>query len=155
MRWEWFGSTPLTRSEFGDPVGGATGYHLCIYDTSDGPPALAFGATVPAGGTCGRRPCWRQSRRRLVYIDTSAASDGIRQMTLTTVGRSSRTASIVVSGRGPNLRLPTSADGASLLSESPTVVVQVQRSDHPTCWEAVFTSPPVHDTRWTFIDRIR
>jgi hypothetical protein len=155
MRWEWFGATPMARSDFGDPVDGATGYQLCIYDTNDGPPTLAFSATIPAGGTCGRRTCWKQNRRRLVYVDTAAARDGIRQITLTAVGRSSRTASVVVSGNGPNLHLPAPPDGDSLLRESPQVIVQLQRSDQPACWEAVFAGPPIHDTGSTFVDGTR
>lgn len=41
-----------------------------------------------------------------------------------------------------------------LLREFPEVIVQLQRSDSPDCWEAVFTDPPNHDTRWVFADTV-
>ena len=61
-------------------------------------------------------------------------------------------AAIVVSGRGPNLHTPVSADGVLLLREFPDVIVQLQRSDGPGCWESVFTSPAVRNRRTVFVD---
>jgi hypothetical protein len=113
---------------------------------------LAFAATVPAGGTCGTEPCWKQIRNRFSYTNAAATPDGLRRLTL----QASRGtgAAITVSGRGTNLRRPVSADGIFLLREFPEVVVQLQRSDSPTCWEAVFTRPAIRNTRWTFTDTI-
>jgi hypothetical protein len=34
-----------------------TDYALCVYDTTAGTPSLALAARIPAGGTCGTRPC--------------------------------------------------------------------------------------------------
>jgi hypothetical protein len=151
--WKWLGgATPVALSQFGDPVSGSAAYHLCVYDTSAGPPSLTFGATVPAGGTCGGQPCWKQTRKRFSYRNSAATPDGVRQLTLQATGNTG--ASIVVSGRGPNLHTPVSADGVFLLREFPQVIVQLQRSDSPNCWEAVFTSPPSRDTRWAFVDTI-
>lgn len=151
--WKWLGgATPVALSQFGDPVSGSTAYHLCVYDTSAGPPSLTFGATVPAGGTCGGQPCWKQTRKRFSYRNSAATPDGVRQLTLQATGNTG--ASIVVSGRGPNLHTPVSADGVFLLREFPQVIVQLQRGDSLNCWEAVFTSPPSRDTRWAFVDTI-
>ncbi|MDX2166146.1 MAG: hypothetical protein SF182_03760, partial [Deltaproteobacteria bacterium] len=154
LRWEWFGTQPTTAAGFGDPVGGASAYHLCIYDTADGLPGLVFGASVPAGGTCGTRPCWKQTRKRLAYTNHAATPDGIRHLALS-AGGSRKAASIIVSGHGPHLRLPTPADAASLLRASPQVIVQLQRSDAPACWEAVFTAPARSNSAHRFEDRIR
>ena len=151
--WKWLGGSTLPDvSQFGDPVNGPTAYHLCIYDTSAGPPFLAFSATVPAGGTCGPRPCWKQTHNRFSYTNSLATPDGLRRMTLQ-AGKTG--AHIGASGRGRNLHMPASVDGNSLLREFPEVIVQVQRSDSPTCWEAVFTSPATRSTRGVFADTIR
>jgi len=153
-RWRWLGgSTPVTLSQFGDPVNGPTAYHVCLYDTNAGVPSLAFSATVPTGGTCGSRQCWKLARNRFTYTNPAASPDGVRQMTLKP--SASTGAAIVVSGRGPNLHTPVSADGIYLLREFPRVIVQLQRSDSPSCWEAVFPGPPVRDTRLGFADAIR
>jgi len=154
VRWRWRnGSAPVTLSQFGDPVAGPTLYHLCVYDTGAGPLTLAFHATVRAGGTCGLRPCWKQARSRFSYVDAAATADGVSRMTLRADGSTGTT--ISVNGRGANLHPPVSADGVFLLREFPQVIVQLQRSDSPACWEAVFTGPPMRDTRWVFADSVR
>jgi hypothetical protein len=153
VRWEWFGTLPTTAAGLGDPVSGATGYHLCIYDTPAGLPHLAFSATVPPGGTCGARPCWKQTRKRLAYTNNAATPDGIRHLTLS-AGGSRKAASIIVNGRGPNLRLPASGDG-SLLRAALQVIVQLQRSDAADCWEARFDAPATLESARTFADRLR
>ncbi len=151
--WKWSGGSSLPDvSQFGDPVNGPTAYSLCVYDTSAGPPFLAFSAWVPASGTCGAHPCWKQTHNRFVYANRLATPDGVRRMTLQ-AGHTG--ASIAVSGRGSNLHMPVAADGLFLLREFPEVIVQLQRSDSPTCWEAVFTSPATRNTRRVFADTIR
>ena len=69
-----------------------------------------------------------------------------------TTGRTG--ALITVSGGGSNLHVPISADGVLLLREFPQVIAQLQRSDSPDCWEAVFTSPATRNTRWVFADTL-
>jgi hypothetical protein len=153
LRWKWLGgSTAVALPAFGDPVNGSTAYHLCLYDTGVGAPSLAFSATVPAGGTCGTRPCWKQIRNRFSYTNAAATPDGVRQLSLQATGTTG--ASIMVAGRGSNLHTPVSADGVYLLREFPEVIVQLQRSDSLSCWEAVFTGPPIRDTRSLFVDTI-
>ena len=154
LRWEWYGALPTTAAGLGDPVTGSTGYQLCIYDTADGLPALAFEASVPPLGTCGRRPCWKRIGKRLAYTNNDATPDGIRHLTLSAGGRR-KAASISVSGYGQHLRLPSPTDDGVLLRSSPQVTVQLQRSDAPDCWEAVFASPATSSTARTFTDRIR
>ena len=148
------GTTPVSLPQFGDPVNGATAYRLCVYDTNGGSRSLAFGAAVPPGGICGTHPCWKLIRHRFSYTNVAGTPEGVKRITLRpTAGRIG--AAITVSGRGSNLHLPVSADGLSLLHASPEVIVQLQRSDGPDCWEAVFTNPPSRDTRWVFTDTLR
>ena len=151
----WSGNSALpVVAGFGDPVNGSTGYRLCIYDTGGGGTSLAFGAGVPAGGTCGRRQCWKRLRDTFSYLNIAGNPDGIRRVSLRApVGNTA--AAIAVTGRGANLRVPASTDGIFLLREFPAVIVQLQRGDSPDCWEAVFTTPAMRDTRWAFADTVR
>src|SRR5262249_41009412 len=57
LAWTWSRGTVATGG-FGDPVNGATGYVLCVYDAVGGTPALRARGWVAAGGTCGTRACW-------------------------------------------------------------------------------------------------
>ncbi len=155
LRWKWAGgSVPVSLSELGDPVSGPTAYALCVYDTSGGPPSLAFGTTVPSGGICGARPCWKASHGRYAYANSAGSRGGVNRMVLRPNSRGSG-ASIVVNGGGANLHLPVSVDGIFLLREFPEVIVQLQRGDSASCWEAVFTSPADHNTRSVFSDSSR
>ena len=63
--WRWEGT--LAASEVGDPRA-TTAYRLCAYD--DG--ALVASWVAPAGGRCGRRPCWRRRRGAFVLRESSA-----------------------------------------------------------------------------------
>jgi hypothetical protein len=148
--WKWRGSSPIALSAFGDPVTGSTDYRLCIYDTSAGPPSLAFSAVIPAGGRCGGRPCWIQKRHGFIYFNADATPNGVWLARL----QASRngTPYIIVRGRGQNLGMPVSADGLFLLRQFPQVIVQLQRSDAPACWEAVFKSPAIHNSPRVFVD---
>jgi len=149
--WKWLGGS-LALSQFGDPVSGATTYHLCIYDTNASSLFLAFGARVPGGGTCGSHPCWKQNQtyNRLTYANAGATPDGVSRMTLQAKGYTKTY--IRVSARGTHLRLPVLVGGGHLLLESPAAIVQLQRSDSPECWEADYETPAIHDTRSVFVD---
>ena len=47
----------LTQPDFGDPVGGTTAYHLCVW--RDGPTLVADYEVDRAGDMCGTNPCWK------------------------------------------------------------------------------------------------
>ncbi len=152
--WKWLEGAATTVAEFGDPVGGSTGYALCVYDDSGGGPELVMQTVVPAGGTrANGRPCWRTRGRQATtgfrYSNTPASSSGLVSVNLTQ-GDDGK-AAITVSGRGPNLGMPSGA-GANLLAQSPSAVVQLVRSDGGPCWEASYGAPAVRTATDFFKD---
>jgi hypothetical protein len=69
------------------PGRGAVELLAAMPDAAEQRPCLAFAAGVPPGGTCGSRPCWKQTGKRLVYTNNAATPDGIRQLRLSAGGR--------------------------------------------------------------------
>jgi CSLREA domain-containing protein len=131
--WSWVGSTPVPIGDFADPAGGATGYSLCLYDHD----RLRRAERAPAGGTCGKTPCWRAAASGFVYTDPLLEPNGIKKIVLM-AGTSAGKARITVKGKGANLGLPA-------LPLSIPVRMQLLRSGAPTCWEATFTAPRRND----------
>src|SRR5262249_59076841 len=125
--WKWRGGAATTKSDFGDP-GASTTYALCVYDDS----GLLTTVTVPAGGTCGHRPCWAERTGGFRYRNRARTPEGAGKVALQR-GRRDGRAKIVVEASGEDLDLP---DLESL--ESP-VTVQLRRSDSRVCWGATYT----------------
>jgi hypothetical protein len=125
--WKWIkGQTMATA--FGDPLG-KDGYTLCIYDESGDVPRALIGATAPAGGTCGTKPCWRpQSTKGFKYKNWQLTPDGLLTVFLR-AGESDK-AKIIVTGRGANLRMPA-------LPLSLPLRVQLL-AENGQCWEAEY-----------------
>src|SRR5207244_866185 len=65
FRWRWAAPEPWPPGDIGVPgLDPKAGYTLCIYDHQSAPrvrrrATLVAALRVPAGGTCGRKPCWR------------------------------------------------------------------------------------------------
>src|SRR5207253_2573102 len=68
------GVTP--KSLFGDPLT-TTSFNFCVYDESGGTPALVMSLTVPPGGTCGGKPCWKGGKTGFQYKDTLLTHQGV------------------------------------------------------------------------------
>lgn len=126
-RLEVSGVDPLA---FGDPRT-TTSWDVCVFpEYGFGEPLAAL--RVPAGGTCGGRPCWRPTARGYRYRDGSAANDGVKSLTL----QGGATGGLDVRGGGPGLELGT-------LPAVFPLVVQVKGSDGQ-CWEAPFFDADVN-----------
>jgi hypothetical protein len=125
--WKWMRGEATTMDDFGDPRQ-ATGYALCMYD---GRPSLIAEATIPAGGICGAKPCWRETSLGFRYRDAAVGSAGILSVDLRS--GASGTARIVVRGRGSDLDIPR------LPVKRLPVVVQLVTGDGE-CWEATYES---------------
>ena len=121
-------------AEFGDPTA-TTGYTFCLYDQTATGLELAYRASLPAGGTCTGRPCWRPTGTHgFGYKDPDRTPDGIDVGKLR-AGLAGRT-TVLVKGRGPNLRLPFLGDGTGAGLGLP---VRAQlRSSSGSCWGATF-----------------
>lgn len=136
LKWKWAPGSATTRAELGDPVGGDTSYALCVYDTAAGTPRVVASLVVPAGGTCGGKPCWRASATGFTYADKTLAHDGVKQLRLR-AGVAGK-AAITLHAKGPNLGL--AAAGIPPLAQDPRVIVQLTNAAGQ-CWSADYAAP--------------
>lgn len=72
VQWKSFAGA-TTQASFGDPVGGALGVAVCLYDDA---PALVASYLVDRGaGTCAGKPCWKaKGTKGFGFQDKAAAS---------------------------------------------------------------------------------
>ncbi|MGH7789183.1 MAG: pre-peptidase C-terminal domain-containing protein [Candidatus Binatia bacterium] len=129
----------LTQTDFGDPFGGTTAYHLCVWD--DGP-ALVGGYRVDrAGDVCSGASalCWKPlgqpppSGAGYAFKDSDAVSDGIAKMSLK--GGGAGKSKVLVKGRGA--ALPSIA---TALQTSTSVTLQLVGSDAPVCLQKTLSN---------------
>jgi 6-phosphogluconolactonase (cycloisomerase 2 family) len=119
LRFQWKRGAATASADFGQPLGG-TSYRLCVYRERQ---HRARGWAA-GGGTCGGKPCWKQTKKGFRYADRSRTRDGIASITLK--GGPDHKAGVSVSGVGTNLPLPAAPFTFPL-------VVQLQASD-AACW---------------------
>lgn len=129
VNWKYIKGAATTLADFGTPLT-TTDYTLCVYDASAAPQPILL-AHIPAGGTCGTKPCWKAIKGGFKYNDKLLDPDGIQQLQLKS-GVATK-AKIIAKGKGVNLPMPA-------LPLSPTVTVQL-KSESGVCWEARYTNP--------------
>ena len=148
LQWKWLKGT-ASSADFGDPVNGSSTYRLCVYDAVAGAPSLKLGVSVPAGGVCNGKACWKQSGAKTAsgfrYRDSALEHDGLQVIKLK-AGPAGK-AKIIVRGKGANL--PTS--GA--FAQDTDVTVQLLKSDGGVCWQAVYPAPAVKSSGDRFTDQ--
>lgn len=133
--WTWTAGAATSVADFGNPRG-AGRIAACMYDTSSGSPKLVEVLQVPAGGTCGNKPCWKGTKKGFDYTDRAGAADGVGKLTLASgaTGKSK----VVLRAKGAALPLPQ-------LPLAAPVTVQL-RTAADRCFGATFTTPsPVRD----------
>jgi cysteine-rich repeat protein len=116
---------PLAPAAFGDPIGGATAYRLCVWDDAD---ALAGSLVVDrVGDTCDGKPCWKglgrpAGTKGFRYRDAALTADGVLLLLLRAgpAGRSK----LVLREKGPN-------GFAAALEGATSATVQLFGSDAP------------------------
>jgi hypothetical protein len=130
LSWKWTKGQATTLADFGNPLA-ADDYTLCVYDESGPAPSTLFRATVPAGGTCGSKACWKASGSGYRYSDRAGTAAGIKKVNLKagTVGR----ATTAVKGKGGNLPV-----GALPTPLPLPLTVQLERGGQ--CWAATFST---------------
>ena len=133
--WRWSKGAALL-GQFGDPTA-TTDYSLCVYDRSGGVASLAMAATIPAGGTCGTRPCWKAISSGYKYKNGTSGGDGVRSVLLK--GSSAGNAKLQIKAKGDALPLPTPV-GAPFFHQDPSVTAQLVNSAG-FCWEATYSAP--------------
>ncbi len=131
LAWTWNKGSATPKSEFGSPLTD-TEYTLCVYDgAAASQPVLR--ATIPAGGQCGKKPCWKAYKLGFKYRGNKAHTpDGIAALVLKS-GIDGK-ARLALTGRGVPLAMP------SLPSLQSPVTVQLINSAGG-CWQAVFSAP--------------
>jgi hypothetical protein len=145
LSWKWTYGAATPRPDFGDPVGGQTGFQLCVYDAAGNTIARAG---APAGGDCGGRPCWTDAGSKVVYRsrDRRPPGGGPRSsFRLTLVPGAGGKAKILAQGRGVVLDLAP-------LPASQPVTVQLKSSDGQ-CWGAEYSAPATRNDGARFMDR--
>jgi hypothetical protein len=130
LTWKWTKGQGTTLADFGNPIA-TDDYSLCVYDDSGSAASVLFRATIPAGGTCGAKACWKGSSTGFKYIDRSGTAAGIRKASLK--AGSDGKAVVSVKGKGGNLPV-----GALPTPLALPLIVQLQRCGQ--CWAATFSS---------------
>jgi len=125
VRLRWRSATPIAKADFGDPTT-VTPYRLCIFDEDD---LLVLGADAPSGGTCGGKPCWKETTSAFSYGDKEQTPNGIKKLQL----RGGTHAKIKLQGGGANLALHP-------LPLLPPVRARLTRTDTNACWDAGFST---------------
>jgi len=136
MRWNWVKGEATTVSDLDDPTVGES-YSLCLYDASN---TLIYGSLVPAGGTCGTKPCWKAvgdppASRGYKYKSKERAPHGITKLTLKP--GAAGTAKIVAKGGRENLF--SGPSGAPPLPLVLPATMQLHNTSGE-CWQAVYAS---------------
>jgi hypothetical protein len=130
LGWQWKHGA-VTEGDLGDPAQG-TDYELCLYDQT---PAHALVLSVPAGRTCGTKPCWQATGTGFKYSNNAGSPAGVVSAKLR-AGATPK-GSLAVKAKGGNLQLP----GMPL---TPPVTVQL-RNGAGSCWQGAFSTPVKND----------
>ena len=143
--WRWKkGIVGLAQSGFGNPVSGSTTYSLCVYDETVGSPVFKLGASIPAGGTCGTKPCWKAlGDKGWRYHDPTAAAGGITKLVLRGGGDGKPV--IRLRGRGAHLGLPGPLSGVRYFDQDQAVTVQLHADSSANCWSSSFNTARKND----------
>jgi len=128
--WKWAKGAATTHAEFGDPLA-TDAYRLCIYG---GASALLLEATLPPGGTCAGKPCWKRlgstaQPKGYQYANKTGAVAGVTGLKL---------------GPGPDgkAKITLTAKGSALVPPPTPVTfpVRVQLSAAGECWETTYAA---------------
>jgi CSLREA domain-containing protein len=132
--WKWIGSAAVAAGNFGDPTTTST-YALCVLDHVSGAPISELGASVPAGGTCGTKPCWSASPTEFKYTSKTLSPSGVQSLVLK-AGAAAK-GSITFKSKGSLLAVPA-------LPFKPPALVQLVDTHTGRCWEAQYSTPLVN-----------
>ena len=134
VKYAWRHGAATSRTDLGDPIGGANDFALCIYDVPDGVATFDLDLHAPSEASCpsGPRRCWSEAGRGLVYTDKTGSPGGLRSLLLRP--GDSGEAGLRARAAG-ELFLPA-------LPLHPPVTAAVVGSDG-LCWSSVFASDDV------------
>lgn len=138
--WTWTSGPATTSADFGNPRG-AGRITACIYDATGGGAHLREVLVIPPGGTCGKKPCWKATKKGFDYTDRAGSADGVSKLTLLSGGAGK--SKVVLRAKGTALPLPE-------LPLAAPVTIQL-RTAADQCFGATFATPsPVRDPAQQF-----
>jgi hypothetical protein len=126
--WKWVAGEATPKADFGAPLA-TTAYALCIYAGDD----LVTAATIPAGGLCDGKPCWKEQATGFSFRARATAPRSSLAVKLRE-GLAPGSAKIFVKASGTAVPPP---DLAAL--DAPLAVQLLAGSG--ACWEAVYSPP--------------
>ncbi len=129
LQWKWGSGAATTLAEFGSP-GTSDDYYLCIYDNG----ARIFTGTVPAGGICSGKPCWKGNPKGFQFKSKTLMPDGVQQLKLKAGGNGK--AQLQIKAKGALLQLPPIGNALN-----GPLTVQLMKAGVPVCWQSVFHTP--------------
>jgi cysteine-rich repeat protein len=144
LQWKWAAGTATTLEDFGSPTTTAS-YSLCLYDTGQDPgQQLISTTTIPAGGLCGGKPCWKASGTSgFGFKSKTLTADGAAQLKLK-AGVDGK-AAIQFMGKGANFQMP------ALGTLAGPIVVQLTNST--VCWQATYSAPFLKNDGISFLGK--
>ncbi|MEO6027041.1 MAG: hypothetical protein ABIR79_09280, partial [Candidatus Binatia bacterium] len=145
LQWKYTPGATTPKSDFGTPTT-TTSYQFCIWEEIGGDPRLSASYAIPAGGTCGFKPCWKESSGGFKYSDKAHTSEGISSLLLKQ-GLAPGKTKITLGGKGANLPLPVLP-----VIQSPNVVMQLI-SSAGLCWETRYGMPAFRNQPDQFRDK--
>jgi cysteine-rich repeat protein len=138
LGWKWTKGAATAFAELGTPAARAD-YLLCIYDQR----GLVLSALAPADQICAGKPCVTARPTGIKYKDKDATPDGVTGIDIKVGGAGQ--AKISVKGKGALLQMPS-------LPMSEPVTIQL-RNGAGTCWEAIYSAPPLKNDSAQYQDK--
>jgi len=137
LRWKFVKGDATDATDLGDPTADED-YVLCMYDASSPGGALLMENRIPAGGTCGTKPCWKAlgtpaGSKGYRYKDNDRTPHGIQKMVLKP-GAAGK-AKVVLKGGQDHVF--DGGPGAPALPLALPVTVQLQNASG-ACWQATY-----------------
>jgi hypothetical protein len=151
VKWKWAKGSATDPTEFGDPTDplANNGYALCIYNFVVNASVRVSAISLPPGGTCGTKPCWKAKPTGFTYKDKLLTPDGA--LSAAFKGKGSLfpgKAQVKVTAKGSNIQMPD----LNTFTTGP-ITVQAQRADGGICFEAVYSSPFKKNEDGKFVDK--
>jgi len=126
LKWKWVSNAAFATSSLGDPST-TDALSFCVFDST----GFAFGATAPAGGMCGKKPCWDVAPDKIKFNDKDATPDGLTKLQAKS-GKPGK-GKAQLQGKGEHLVLPS----AQLTLPVQTFLL---RGNGPACLQATYST---------------
>lgn len=129
-------SGPTAQIDFGDPVGGATRYDVCLFDGAGR--SLVRLTVDRAAQVCGSagKPCWKaKGTKGFGYKDPDASASGVRKIASSSGPAGKGKLSVQAGNKAPRGQIAMPHGIAPRLTGETSVFVQVAASD-ALCFEA-------------------